>query len=262
MSARYVLALSAVVITLSGCSTTVEPPTQTQGRESSATESSESETSESEEPDSEESDAPESESSTPPGEPGAVRYLALGDSLTQGVGAPDEATGAFPALLAERWRGEGCTVELQNAGVSGYTSEQILTEEVPQIDEFKPTLITFQAGGNDLVNGVTVDDYREHVDDILDDAVDSGARVIVLAQNEWYRAPGGQGYTTPEAVAEFDSVLIEEAKGHDAEFVDMRPLYKTQADENMWVEDGLHPNAEAYTQWADELATRVPAPCR
>lgn len=264
MSARYVLALSAVVITLSGCSTTVEPPTQTQGRDSStaeSSESSESETSESEEPESEdESEAPES--SAPPGEPGAVRYLALGDSLTQGVGAPDEATGSFPALLAERWRGEGCTVELQNAGVSGYTSEQILDEEVPQIDEFKPTLITFQAGGNDLVNGVTVDDYRERVDDILDDAADSGARVIVLAQNEWYRAPGGQGYTTPEAVAEFDSVLIEEAKSHEAEFVDMRPLYKRQADENMWVDDGLHPTGEAYTQWADELATRVPAPCR
>jgi lysophospholipase L1-like esterase len=46
----------------------------------------------------------------------SVRYLALGDSLSQGVGAPDEQTGAFPALLAEKWRGEGCEVELQNAG--------------------------------------------------------------------------------------------------------------------------------------------------
>ena len=51
---------------------------------------------------------------------GSVRYLALGDSVTQGVGAPDEQTGSFPALLAEKWRGEGCAVELQNAGLSGY----------------------------------------------------------------------------------------------------------------------------------------------
>jgi lysophospholipase L1-like esterase len=35
----------------------------------------------------------------------AIRYLSLGDSLTQGVGAPDEQTGSFPALLAEKWRG-------------------------------------------------------------------------------------------------------------------------------------------------------------
>ena len=68
-------------------------------------------------------DAPEaSESPKQPEASGdAVRYLSLGDSLTQGVGAPDEQTGSFPALLAEKWRGEGCDVELQNAGISGYT---------------------------------------------------------------------------------------------------------------------------------------------
>ena len=68
---------------------------------------------------------------------------------------------------------------------------------MPQIEEFKPTLITFQAGGNDLVNGVSADDYRSNVQAVLDAATGSGARVIVLAQNEWFRAPGGQGYTDP-----------------------------------------------------------------
>lgn len=255
MSARHLLVLCAVVA-LSACSSTVEPPTKTSASESSAEQTSEStETTET-------SVEAESTESSPPGEPGAVRYLALGDSLSQGVGAPDEATGAFPALLAERWRGDGCTVELQNAGISGYTAEQILTEQVPQIADFQPTLITFQTGGNDLANGVTADEYRDHVDDVLDAATDSGARVIVLAMNEWHRSPEGQGYTTPEAVAEFDAIMIEEAQNAGAEFVDMRELYKQQADENMWVEDGLHPTAEAYQQWADELATRVPAPCR
>ena len=128
---------------------------------------------------------------------GSVRYLALGDSVTQGVGAPDEQTGSFPALLAEKWRGEGCEVELQNAGISGYTAGQVLDEQVPQIEEFKPTLITFQAGGNDLVNGVSTDDYRSDVQAVLDAATGSGARVIVLAQNEWFRAPGGSGLHHP-----------------------------------------------------------------
>jgi acyl-CoA thioesterase I len=65
---------------------------------------------------------------------------------------------------------EGCEVELQNAGISGYTAGQVLDEQVPQIAEFKPTLITFQAGGNDLVNGVTPDDYRSDVQAALDAA--------------------------------------------------------------------------------------------
>src|SRR3954451_24393109 len=78
----------------------------------------------------------------------SIRYLALGDSLTQGVGAKDEKTGAFPALLAQRWRGDGCEVELRNVGVSGYTSGQVVTDELPEIKTFHPTLLTFQAGGN------------------------------------------------------------------------------------------------------------------
>ena len=130
---------------------------------------------------------------------------------------------------------------------------------MPQIEVFEPTLITFQAGGNDLVNGISADVYRSNVAAVLDAATGSGARVIVLAQNEWFRAPSGQGYIEPQARDEFDSILIEEAQARGAEFVDMRPIYRQQADENLWVEDGIHPTPEAYETWATELASAVPA---
>jgi lysophospholipase L1-like esterase len=188
----------------------------------------------------------------------------LGDSVTQGVGAVDEQTGAFPALLAEDWRADGCQVELQNAGISGYTAGQILAEQVPQIDTFKPTIITFQAGGNDIVNGVTIDEYRNNVKSVLDAATGSGARVIVLAQNEWFRSPTGVGYAGdggPAQRSAFDDVLIEETSAHGAEFVDMRPLYAEQAEQGQWVEDGIHPTPEAYAAWAEKLGEAVPAPC-
>ena len=194
----------------------------------------------------------------------AVRYLALGDSLSQGVGAPDEQTGAFPARLAEHWRGAGCEVELQNAGISGYTAEQVLTDEVPQIEEFEPTLITFQAGANDIVNAVTLDDYRKNVKAVLEAATGSGAHVLVLAQNEWFRSPEGQTYGEDLAAQReaFDNVMIEEADAAGAEFVDMRTLYTQQADENQWVEDGIHPTSEAYEAWAAELSGAIPVPCQ
>ena len=196
---------------------------------------------------------------------GEVRYLAIGDSVTQGVGAVDEQTGAFPALLAERWRADGCEVELQNAGISGYTAGQILDEQVPQIESFAPTIVTFQAGGNDIVNGVPIDEYRNNVKSVLDAATDSGARVIVLAQNEWFRSPMGVGYVGESGPAQrsaFDDVLIEETSAHGAEFVDMRPLYAEQAEQGQWVEDGIHPTPEAYEAWAEKLNEAVPAPCK
>jgi acyl-CoA thioesterase-1 len=197
-------------------------------------------------------------------QPGDVRYLALGDSLTQGVGAPDEASGAFPALLAEQWRADGCDVELQNAGISGYTAGQILAEEVPQIESFQPTIVTFQAGGNDIANGVPIDEYRENVKSVLDSATGSGARVIVLAQNEWFRSPVGVDYgdDIDTQRSAYDEVLIDETSTHGAEFVDLRPLYAEQADQGLWVEDGIHPTPEAYDAWAEKLSEEVPAPCK
>jgi acyl-CoA thioesterase I len=64
----------------------------------------------------------------------------------------DEQTGAFPALLSERWRTDGCDVEKRNAGVSGYTAGQIVSDQLPEIESFQPTLITFQAGKRSILD--------------------------------------------------------------------------------------------------------------
>jgi acyl-CoA thioesterase I len=140
MQRVHVASMMALLVALSGCSRSATPEAPESPKATGTAEATES---------SEASEA----SPRPEASGDAIRYLSLGDSLTQGVGAPDEQTGSFPALLAEKWRGEGCEVELQNAGISGYTAAQVLDEQVPQIEEFKPTLITFQSGGNDLVNG-------------------------------------------------------------------------------------------------------------
>ena len=193
---------------------------------------------------------------------GVVRYLALGDSLTQGIGAADIETGSFPARLSERWRTKGCKVELKNVGVSGYTAGQVITDQLPEIAPFKPTLITFQSGANDIANGVTTDAYRKDVRTVLDAAKGSGARVVVLLQNEWFRAPEGPNYGgTAEKRAAYDSIMIEEVKAKGVELVDLRLLYQQQADNKLWISDGIHPTGEAYDAWAAEIARVIPSPC-
>ena len=189
----------------------------------------------------------------------------MGDSLTQGIGATDLDNGTFPALLAQQWRDAGCDVELKNVGISGYTAAQIVADQVPEITPFEPTVITFQGGGNDIANGVTIDDYRTNVNTVLDATQAAGARVLVFAQNEWYRSPEGQnfgGLKLADQRAAYDKVLIDAAAAHDAQFVDLRSLYKSEADQNLWAEDGLHPTPEAYVDWSEAMAAAVPAPCR
>jgi len=193
-----------------------------------------------------------------------VRYLALGDSISQGVGAPDIETGAFPSRLSERWRANGCTVDARNVAISGYKTEDVISSELPEIASFAPTFITLQVGANDIANSVSLETYRTNVQTILDVAKGSGARVIVLTQNAWPRSPEGPSYGTDleNKRTAFDSVLIEEAQARGAELVDLRPLYEQHAANNMWAEDGLHPTAEAYDAMAAEIARVIPLPCR
>ncbi len=186
---------------------------------------------------------------------GEIRYLALGDSISQGKGSPDFETAAFPARLAERWRAGGRTVVLRNLGVPHYTAADVIAHEVPEIAPFKPTIITLQVGSNDIATKVPLEIYRAQVRAILEAATGSGARVVVLGQNEWWRSPEGKGYGGTAAKRDaFDAALFGESKAaKGAELVDLRLLYRQQADRKLWAEDGIHPTAAAYDAMAAEL---------
>jgi acyl-CoA thioesterase-1 len=192
---------------------------------------------------------------------GEIRYLALGDSISQGKGTSDFETAAFPARLAERWRSNGRKVVLKNLGVPHYTAADVIAHELPEIAPFKPTLITLQVGSNDIATKVPIDSYRTRVRTILDAAKQSGARVVVLGQNEWWRSPEGAGYGgTAEKRDAFDAVLFAETKAAGAELVDLRLLHRQHADKKMWAEDGIHPTTGAYDEMAAELARVIPSP--
>lgn len=215
------------------------------------------------EPSSTEDPEATSPGSGPAGESAEVRYLAIGDSLSQGIGADDSETGSFPARLAERWRKAGCTVELNNAGISGYTAGQMIDDQLPRIGEFGPNLITFQSGANDISNSVSEAEYRKNIGVVLDAAVASGARVFVLLQNEWFRAPDGPSYGGTRALRDaYDAIMIKEAGSRGVTVVDLRPIYKQQADDDEWVDDGIHPTEAAYDAWAEALAKMIPSPCK
>ena len=89
-------------------------------------------------------------------------YIALGDSLSEGVGATDAPSTAFVPLVHQ---GLGDGVGLLNLGESGDTSAQLLSHghvdaAVAEIEKRKTdgdpnndvTLVTLEIGGNDLLN--------------------------------------------------------------------------------------------------------------
>lgn len=79
-----------------------------------------------------------------------MRVVALGDSLTAGTGLPkgeDFATKLEQALIKE-----GLNVKVQNAGISGNTTEQGLARlESAIAGEPKPKLVIVALGANDML---------------------------------------------------------------------------------------------------------------
>jgi lysophospholipase L1-like esterase len=92
---------------------------------------------------------------------GTGLYIALGDSLSFGIGASDAGTTSFVALVHARL---GSAFELMNLGVPGATSQDLvgrdLDHAVQEIEQRKADsdpnndvrLVTLEIGGNDLLH--------------------------------------------------------------------------------------------------------------
>jgi lysophospholipase L1-like esterase len=191
----------------------------------------------------------------------SATYLALGDSFTIGTGStPAES---FPARLVSRWT---CPVELHNDGVDGFTSENVIDVELPDLKTFSPGFVTLLVGANDIVHRESPDTYRAHLRTVFQ-AIHAAnvARVVVLPQPDWSLSPVARAFGAPSdlhaEIVLFNGILRDEAASAGAEFVDLFPLMEQEARERMIASDGLHPSAAAYDAWAAELARRVASPC-
>jgi acyl-CoA thioesterase I len=201
---------------------------------------------------------PSAAPSPPPAAP-AVRYLALGDSFTAGTGS--RPADAFPVRLAERLRARGAPVVVENLGVNGYTTDDLIARELPRVVPFAPTMVTLAIGANDLVHGSPVERYRTQVRAILAAVLGAGVppgRVFVLPQPDWSLSPVAADLGEPRALAAqieaFNETLRAEAAAVGARWVDLFPRMRRQAQAGMIAPDGLHPAARAYDEWAEELA--------
>lgn len=191
-----------------------------------------------------------------------IRYLALGDSFTAGTGNPPSA--AFPSRLAALWRGHGRKVALKNLAVNGYTTEDVLEQEIPEVGPFQPTLVTLAVGANDRVHGWSADAYRSNVRVLFRAIIDGGVapkRILALPQPDWALSPAAAGFGDPAQlgadIVAFNAILRDEARAAGARYVDLYPLMQQQAETRMISRDGLHPSALSLEQWAEALYERV-----
>jgi len=94
----------------------------------------------------------------------ALVIVAIGSSSTEGVGASDPAH-SYPARLAAelRRRWPRLTVTVVNKGVGGEQAAQMLARFERDVLPYRPQLVIWQTGSNQVLRGGDVDAYARTV---------------------------------------------------------------------------------------------------
>ena len=82
-----------------------------------------------------------------------VRYVALGDSFTEGVGdeLPDGSVRGWADRVAEGMAATGVRVLYANLAIRGRLLDRIVGEQLEHALALEPTVITLNGGGNDVL---------------------------------------------------------------------------------------------------------------
>jgi acyl-CoA thioesterase-1 len=166
-------------------------------------------------------------------EPGKIRVVALGDSLTAGYGLP-KGRGFAPRLEAAL-TAAGLHVEVIDAGVSGDTTDAGLA----RLDWSVPAdaqAVIVELGANDALRGLPPTETRKNLDAIVARLTGRGQTVLVAGM----LAPRNLGESYAKA---FDPIFAEVAKVHGALFYPFF-LDGVALDAKLVQPDGLHPTAE------------------
>jgi lysophospholipase L1-like esterase len=196
----------------------------------------------------------------PDQEEGRVRFVALGDSYTIGTAVTE----------AERWPNQlAARVEdldlVANPAVNGYTSSDLIRDELSQLDALRPEFATVLIGVNDVVQGVPEATYAANVDHILEALRDRlpPNRLLCVATPDYPRTPRGADYGDPErqreGIERVNAILREACELREITFLpDIFAISQRVAEDRSLVAgDGLHPSGAQYRLWVDAIAPVV-----
>jgi acyl-CoA thioesterase I len=161
-----------------------------------------------------------------------VKIVALGDSLTAGLGLPADA--AFPARLQLALAGKGIAAEVINAGVSGDTTADGLARLDWSVPEDADAVI-LELGANDALRGIDPTRTRENLAAMLRKLAARHMPVLLAGM----RAPPNMGADYTKA---FDAIFPDLAAAGGLVFYPFF-LDGVAAERGLNQGDGLHPTA-------------------
>jgi len=189
------------------------------------------------------------------------RYVALGDSFTEGVGDWDPASPNGVRGWADRVAEQLILADpswgYANLAIRGKKMRQILDEQIDAALALQPTLVTLYAGANDILRPrIDIDALMAHYDDGIGRLRDAGAAVVLFTG---FDAAGSAVFgKTRGRTAVYNEWVREIADNRGATIVDYWRLREFQ-DWGYWDVDRMHMSTAGHTLMAARVLEALKA---
>jgi lysophospholipase L1-like esterase len=190
------------------------------------------------------------------------RYVALGDSFSEGVGDPDPArpngVRGWADRVAEVLATKTADFGYANLAIRGRKLDQIIAEQLEPALALEPDLVTVYAGANDILRpSVDIDGLVERYAAAIGRLTDAGAHVVVWTAFD----PGGSKVfgTTRGRFAIYSELVREVADRYDATVVDFWRL-REYRDWRLWDPDRMHMGPAGHQQMAIHVLDALGVP--
>jgi len=169
--------------------------------------------------------------------------LVVGDSLSAGFGLlPGQG---WVTLLQQRLKREGYGHRVINASVTGETTDGGVQRLDRALALHRPAIVVIELGGNDGLRGLPVSRVRANLELLIMKSRAAGAQVLLLT----IRVPTSYG---PRYASSFQKIYAELAARYR---IGLAPFLTDEVvlTDELFLADGIHPNAEAQPLLLDNL---------
>lgn len=190
-----------------------------------------------------------------------LRYVALGDSQTEGLGDGDDSAGlrGWADRLAEHLTAVNPSLQYANLAVRGRVAGQVRAEQLGPALALRPDLVTVVAGVNDLLRPrFDAAEVAGHLEEMFAALTDAGAHVITLTFPDVGKiAP----LARPLRSRVFDlNARIRAAAARHNVTVTETARHAVTTDPRLWSADRLHAGPHGHERIAAAVAHAIHLP--
>ncbi|QEU11143.1 SGNH/GDSL hydrolase family protein [Dermabacter vaginalis] len=189
------------------------------------------------------------------------RFVAIGDSFTEGIGDPDPNVPGGVRGWADRVAeelGRTCPdFAYANLAIRGRLYKQIIEEQLEPAIDLKPDLVSFFAGGNDVIRRGDPDAIASDIEIAVAQLAETGTDIILWTGPDVGNTPVLNLIRGRSAI--YNENMRTIAKRYNTFVVD---LWATRqlVHEGMWAEDRLHFSPLGHHTIAREVLATLDVP--